>query len=97
MDNHKTFMNQKYIITAAYYLAFILLGLTIAAEGPTLLQLAENTSSALDRLARYLSSVHWAIFQAHTLVGECMTAFLVINLWQQSWFYLALLLPLYLS
>src|SRR5688500_8232858 len=42
-------MNQKYIVTAAYYLAFILLGLTIAAEGPTLLQLAENTSSALDR------------------------------------------------
>ena len=51
MDNHKTFMNQKYIITAAYYLAFILLGLTIAAEGPTLLQLAENTSSALDRIS----------------------------------------------
>ena len=51
MDNHKTLMNQKYIITAAYYLAFILLGLTIAAEGPTLLQLAENTSSALDRIS----------------------------------------------
>jgi len=44
-------MNQKYIITAAYYLAFILLGLTIAAEGPTLLKLAENTSSALDRIS----------------------------------------------
>jgi len=44
-------MNQKYIITAAYYLAFILLGLTIAAEGPTLLQLADNTSSALDRIS----------------------------------------------
>src|SRR4026209_1398719 len=40
-------MNQKYITTVAYYLAFILLGLTIAAEGPTLLRLAENTSSAL--------------------------------------------------
>ena len=51
MDNHKTLMNQKYVITAAYYLAFILLGLTIAAEGPTLLQLAENTSSTLDRIS----------------------------------------------
>lgn len=44
-------MNQKHITTAAYYLAFILLGLTIAAEGPTLLQLAEHTSSALDQIS----------------------------------------------
>lgn len=44
-------MNQKHLITAAYYLAFILLGLTISAEGPTLLQLAENTSSALDQIS----------------------------------------------
>ena len=44
-------MNQKYITTAAYYLAFILLGLTIAVEGPTLLRLAENTSSALDQIS----------------------------------------------
>ncbi|RPJ29369.1 MAG: MFS transporter [Chloroflexi bacterium] len=44
-------MNQKYITTAAYYLAFILLGLTIAAEGPTLLKLAEHTSSALDQIS----------------------------------------------
>ena len=44
-------MHQKYIATAAYYLAFILLGLTIAAEGPTLLQLAENTSSGLDQIS----------------------------------------------
>lgn len=43
-------MNQKYIVTAAYYLAFILLGLTVAAEGPTLLKLAEHTSSALDQI-----------------------------------------------
>jgi FHS family Na+ dependent glucose MFS transporter 1 len=43
-------MNQKYITTAAYYLAFILLGLTVAAEGPTLLKLAEHTSSALDQI-----------------------------------------------
>lgn len=44
-------MNQKYVITAAYYLAFILLGLTVAAEGPTLLKLAEHTSSALDQIS----------------------------------------------
>jgi FHS family Na+ dependent glucose MFS transporter 1 len=44
-------MNQKYITTSAYYLAFILLGLTIAAEGPTLLKLAEHTSSALDQIS----------------------------------------------
>lgn len=44
-------MNQKYSITAAYYLTFILLGLTIAAEGATLLQLAENTSSTIDEIS----------------------------------------------
>src|SRR6185503_3740999 len=44
-------MSQKHITTAAYYLAFILLGLTIAAEGPTLLKLAEHTSSALDQIS----------------------------------------------
>src|SRR5215210_6215840 len=44
-------MNQKHITTAAYYLAFILLGLTIAAEGPTLLKLAEHTASALDQIS----------------------------------------------
>jgi FHS family Na+ dependent glucose MFS transporter 1 len=45
-------MNQKYRNTIAYYLAFILLGLTVAAEGPTLLKLAEHTSSALDQINR---------------------------------------------
>lgn len=44
-------MNQKYASTTAYYLAFILLGLMIAAEGPTLLKLAEHTSSALDQIS----------------------------------------------
>ena len=45
-------MNQKLTITAAYYLAFILLGLTIAAEGTTLLKLAEHTSSEIDQINR---------------------------------------------
>jgi FHS family Na+ dependent glucose MFS transporter 1 len=44
-------MKQKYITTAAYYLAFILLGLTIAAEGPTLLKLAQHTSSQLNQIS----------------------------------------------
>jgi len=44
-------MNRKYITTAAYYLAFILLGLTISAEGPTLLKLAEHTSTSLDQIS----------------------------------------------
>ena len=44
-------MKQKYITTAAYYIAFILLGLTIAAEGPTLLKLAEHTASELDQIS----------------------------------------------
>ena len=44
-------MNQKFVQTVGYYLAFILLGLSIGAEGPTLPKLAENTSSALDRIS----------------------------------------------
>jgi FHS family Na+ dependent glucose MFS transporter 1 len=44
-------MKQKYISTTAYYLAFILLGLTVSVEGPTLLKLAEHTSSALDEIS----------------------------------------------
>jgi FHS family Na+ dependent glucose MFS transporter 1 len=44
-------MKQKYIITAAYYLAFILLGLTVAADGPALLKLAGHTSSTLDQIS----------------------------------------------
>jgi FHS family Na+ dependent glucose MFS transporter 1 len=44
-------MKQKYITTAAYYLAFILLGLTVAADGPALLKLAAHTSSTLDQIS----------------------------------------------
>ena len=44
-------MNQKNITTIAYYLAFILLGLTIAAEGPTLLKLAEHTGSKINQIS----------------------------------------------
>ena len=44
-------MNQKYITTAAYYTAFIFLGLTVAADGPALLKLAEHTSSPLNQIS----------------------------------------------
>jgi FHS family Na+ dependent glucose MFS transporter 1 len=40
-----------YIATAAYYLSFIVLGLTTAASGPSLLKLSEHTSSGLDRIS----------------------------------------------
>ena len=40
-----------YIATTAYYLAFIVLGLTTAANGPSLPKLAEHTSSALERIS----------------------------------------------
>lgn len=39
------------IATIAYYLSFIILGLTIAANGPSLLKLADHTSSTLDRIS----------------------------------------------
>ncbi len=44
-------MNPKYTKTVAYYLAFILLGLGSGVEGPTLLKLAEHTSSALSQIS----------------------------------------------
>ena len=40
----------KLLLTAAYYLSFIILGLLTAAEGPALPGLAENTASTLDRI-----------------------------------------------
>ncbi|HEX2696315.1 MAG TPA: MFS transporter, partial [Anaerolineales bacterium] len=44
-------MKQKLLATAAYYLSFIALGLVIAAEGPTLPQLAQHTNSRLDQIS----------------------------------------------
>jgi fucose permease len=44
-------MIHKHVTTAAYYVAFVLLGLTVAAEGPTLLKLAEHTASELDQIS----------------------------------------------
>jgi len=41
----------KLLLTAAYYLSFIMLGLLTAAEGPALPGLAENTSSTLDQIS----------------------------------------------
>lgn len=41
----------KKVLTAAYYVSFIMLGLLTAAEGPALPGLAENTSSTLDQIS----------------------------------------------
>ena len=41
----------SYIATTVYYLSFIILGLTTAASGPSLLKLAEHTSSGLERIS----------------------------------------------
>jgi FHS family Na+ dependent glucose MFS transporter 1 len=41
----------KLLLTAAYYLSFILLGMLTAAEGPALPGLAKNTSSTLDQIS----------------------------------------------
>lgn len=39
------------IATIAYYLCFIILGMTTAASGPSLLKLSEHTTSGLDRIS----------------------------------------------
>ncbi len=39
------------VATIAYYLSFIILGMTTAASGPSLLKLADHTSSGLDRIS----------------------------------------------
>jgi FHS family Na+ dependent glucose MFS transporter 1 len=41
----------SYVATAAYYLSFIILGLTTAANGPSLPKLADHTSSSLERIS----------------------------------------------
>ena len=41
----------RILATVAYYLAFIILGMTTAATGPSLPTLAEHTSSGLDRIS----------------------------------------------
>lgn len=40
-----------YIATSAYYLSFIILGLTTAVSGPSIPTLAEHTSSGLERIS----------------------------------------------
>jgi len=40
-----------YLATTAYYLSLIILGLTMAASGPSLPTLVEHTSSSLDRIS----------------------------------------------
>ncbi len=59
-----------YIATAAYYLSFIVLGLTTAASGPSLLKLAEHTTSSLDRI-----SLIFVIGSLGYLVGSLFSGF----------------------
>ena len=46
-----THLTNKSVLTVAYYLSFIMLGLLTAAEGPALPSLAQNTSSTLDQIS----------------------------------------------
>ena len=70
-----------YIATSAYYLTFIILGLTTAASGPSLPTLADHTASGLDRISlififsslgyisgSYLSGLAYDRFPAHKLI-----------------------------
>jgi len=41
---------QPLMLTAAYYLSFIIMGLASAAEGPSLPTLAKHTSSPLEQI-----------------------------------------------
>ena len=51
MENPKNENSQKLIVTAAYYIAFITLGLTVGAIGPSLPTLAKHTHTALDGIS----------------------------------------------
>ena len=44
-------MNPKIASTSAYYLAFIILGMVIAAEGPAIPWLAEHTASPIEQIS----------------------------------------------
>jgi len=46
-----THLTNKSVLTAAYYLSFIMLGMLTAAEGSALPGLAQNTSSTLDQIS----------------------------------------------
>jgi MFS transporter, FHS family, Na+ dependent glucose transporter 1 len=78
-------MNQKHTLTVVYYLVFILLGLTLAAEGPSLLKLAEHTSSELNEISlifffgalgylagSYTSGVLYDRVPGHQLLGAVL-------------------------
>jgi MFS transporter, FHS family, Na+ dependent glucose transporter 1 len=50
MSNQTTKPVQPLMLTAAYYLSFIIMGLASAAEGPSLPTLAKHTSSPLEQI-----------------------------------------------
>jgi FHS family Na+ dependent glucose MFS transporter 1 len=51
MPNQTTKPVQPLMLTAAYYLSFIIMGLASAAEGPSLPTLAKHTSSPLEQIS----------------------------------------------
>ena len=50
MPNQTTKPVQPLMLTAAYYLSFVIMGLSSAAEGPSLPTLAKHTSSPLGQI-----------------------------------------------
>jgi hypothetical protein len=70
----------RLVKSAAYYAAFIILGLTGAVIGPTLPRLAEHTRTQL-RVAFCFRLLHSAICSVLSWRAGCMTACLGIASW----------------
>lgn len=84
-NNEHVQKNQKLAITAAYYLTFITLGLTIGAAGPVLPILAHNTGTTLDGISlifvtnslgymagTWLTGRMFDYFSGHTLLAVAL-------------------------
>lgn len=81
-----------YIATSAYYLSFIILGLTTAANGPSIPTLADHTASGLDRISlififgplgyiagSYLGGIAYDRLPAHRLLGVTLVILAVAS------------------
>lgn len=82
------------LATIAYYLSFIILGMTTAASGPSLLKLAEHTSSGLDRISlififgslgyligSYLGGRAYDRFSSHKLLSMTLLLIAIASVW----------------
>src|SRR5258706_6325067 len=63
------------VITAAYYLSFIVLGFVTAAEGPSLPSLAKHTASALDQISLIFVFVSVGYLTGYFLGGQAYDRF----------------------